>query len=199
MVVGHEHKGYTAMKQKDGRVAVEIRSCGVELGRLDLAIDTLHHKVAFAEWKRIAINAHEVALAPDVGRQIAHWEAKVSKTVDVPIGEAKRTLKGNELRLLIERAMAEETGADFAWVNQGNVRDVLPEIGRFPGSRLSPAIAKEHSIDPDREYTVATTDFAATNQASKGELSATGLDFPKVGPLQRDAVIDWIKKKRIVE
>jgi len=29
-------------------------------------------------------------------------------------------------------------------------------------------------------------------------LDASGLRFPRSGPLQRDAVIEWIKKKKVV-
>jgi len=70
--------------------------------------------------------------------------------------------------------------------------------GRFKGSRLPPAMTAEHPVDPNQEYTVATTDFTAANQASSDQLSTTGLEFPKIGPLQRDAVIDWIRKKQVV-
>jgi hypothetical protein len=45
---------------------------------------------------------------------------------------------------------------------------------------------------------LATTDFTATNQADKAQLGASGLKFPRTGPLQRDAVIEWIKKKKVV-
>ncbi len=57
------------------------------------------------------------------------------------------------------------------------------------------AITDRYTVEPGREYTVTTTDFTADNQASHDQLDATGLEFPKTGPLQRDAVIAWIKKK----
>jgi hypothetical protein len=84
-----------------------------------------------------------------------------------------------------------------------NIWNVLPfdnriVTARFKGSQLPSAMTADHPVDPDREYTVATTDFTAANQASSDQLSTTGLEFPKVGPLQREAVIDWIKKKQVV-
>lgn len=218
VVAGHDHRGYGALKQMDGRVAVELRGYGVELGRLDLDVDVPHKKVVSSGWKRIPIDSHKLAPAADVAKLVAEWESKVAGIVDVPIGESKRKLAGNELRALIERAMAERTGADFAWVNRGNVRDILPQgkllarsiwnilpfdnrivIGRFKGSQLPPAITKEHPVEPDKEYAVATTDFTAANQASADELNMSGLQFNEVGPLQRDAVIDWIKHRKVVE
>ena len=71
-------------------------------------------------------------------------------------------------------------------------------MGNFKGSELPPAITSRYPVDPDREYTVATTDFTATNQADKAQLGASGLRFPRTGPLQRDAVIEWVKKKKVV-
>ena len=64
-----------------------------------------------------------------MAREVAKWESKVSKLVDVPIGEATARLERNnpELRKMIERAMAEQSGADIAWINPGNVRDTMPE------------------------------------------------------------------------
>ena len=74
--------------------------------------------------------------APDVAREVAKWESKVSKLVDVPIGESTERMERNNplLRKMVERAMAEETGADIAWINTGNVRDTMPQgtIWRAP-------------------------------------------------------------------
>jgi 2',3'-cyclic-nucleotide 2'-phosphodiesterase (5'-nucleotidase family) len=217
-VAGHTHTAYPAMMNIDGRAGVLVNAYGVEFGRLDLQVDMAGKKLRSAEWKKIPINS---AIEPDpqVARLVAEWESKVTKLVDTPIGESRVRLARNsaELRGLIETAMAEETGSDIAWINAGNVRDVLPEgrllarniwnilpfdnyivIGKFKGSQLPPAITKRHPVDPNREYTVATTDFTAANQSAPEELRTSGLQFPKTGPLQRDAVIDWIKKKKVV-
>jgi 2',3'-cyclic-nucleotide 2'-phosphodiesterase (5'-nucleotidase family) len=217
-IVGHAHKEYAKLHNFDGRVGALVTSYGVELGRLDLEVDITAHKLKSAEWKIIPVDSKKLTPDPVVAREVAEWEAKVSKIVDVPIGEAKRRFEKRDLQLLIERAMAEETGSDLAWINLGNVRDVIPAgpvlaravwnilpfdnavvIGTFKGSQLPPKVREGHSIDPDREYTLATTDFTAANQASNDQLGVSGLAFAKTAAMQRDMVIDWIKKKKILE
>lgn len=215
VVVGHNHNGYPEMKSVDGRVAVLVHGYGVELGRLDLKVDMAGKKLQSAEWKRIPIDA-KLQPAPKVAREVAGWEAKVSKIVDVPIGESKKRLEGRELQLLLEQALAEETGSDLAFVNRGGVRDVIPEgrvlaravwniqpfdnvvvVGTFKGSELPPAIREGHTIQNEREYKVATLDFVATNQAA--QFKTTGLKFPvNTGILAREMVIEWIRKKRLL-
>jgi len=218
VVAGHSHEGYPAMTNIDGRVAVLVPAYGVQLGRLDLKVDVGAKKVLSAEWTKIPIVA-SIPPAPDVAREVAKWESKVSRLVDVPIGEATARLERNnpELRKMIERAMAEQSGADIAWINPGNVRDRMPEgrilartvwnilpfdnyilLGKFKGSELPPSITKRYPVEPDREYTVATTDFTVANQSDKDQLNASGLHFQQTGPLQRDAMIEWIKKKKVV-
>ncbi len=215
VVVGHNHNGYPEMKSVDGRVAVLAHGYATELGRLDLKVDLAGKKLQSAEWKKIPIDA-KVQPEPRVAREIAGWEAKVSKIVDVPIGESKKRLEGRELQLLLEQALAEETKSDLAFVNRGGVRDVIPEgrvlaravwniqpfdnmvvVGTFKGSELPPAIREGHTIEPDREYKVATLDFVATNQAA--QFKTTGLKFPEnTGILARDMVIGWIRKRRLL-
>jgi 2',3'-cyclic-nucleotide 2'-phosphodiesterase (5'-nucleotidase family) len=218
VIAGHEHDGYPALKNIEGRFAVQGKSYGVELGRLDLRVDVPRHSVVSADWKRIPIDSKTISPDIEVAEAVAGWEGKVSKVVDVPIGVARHTLSKRELRVLVEQAMADQTGADIAWVNTGNIRDILPEgpllarhiwnilpfdnlilLGRFQGRQLPEAITKEHPVDPDKEYTVAVTDFAAANQSSADQLNTSGLVFDKTGPLQRDAVIDWIKRKGTIE
>ena len=218
VVAGHNHEGYPSMMNVDGRVAVLVRAYGVQLGRLDLKVDMAAKKVRSAEWTKIPIDS-TIPPAPDVAREVAKWESQVSKLVDIPIGESTLRMERNDpaLRKMIEQAMAEQAGADIAWVNGGNIRDYLPKgqilarniwnilpfdnyivTGKFKGSDLPPAITKRYPVQADREYTVATSDFTATNQSADDQLNTTGLRFPHTGPLQRDAVIEWIKKKKVV-
>jgi 2',3'-cyclic-nucleotide 2'-phosphodiesterase (5'-nucleotidase family) len=218
VVAGHTHVAYKSMMNVDGRVAVLVDSYGAELGRLDLQVDMAGKKLKSAEWKRIAIDK-TYAEDPAVKKLVNSWEAKVTKLVDTPIGESTMRMDRNHpvLRKLIEQAMAEETGADIAWINTGNIRDTMPEgriltrnlwnilpfdnyivMGKFKGKDLPPKITERYPVDPDKEYTVATSDFTATNQSASDQLNTTGMSFPNTGPLQRDAVIDWIKKKKVV-
>jgi 2',3'-cyclic-nucleotide 2'-phosphodiesterase (5'-nucleotidase family) len=217
-IVGHTHKEYAKLHNFDGRVGALVTSYGAELGRLDLQVDITAHKLKSAEWKIIQVDSQKLTPDPKIASDIAHWEAKVSKIVDVPIGEAKHRFERRDLQILVERAMAEETGSDFAWVNLGNVRDVIPAgtimartiwnilpfdnavvIGKFKGSQLPPKVREGRALDPDRDYTLAITDFTAANQASTDQLNVSGLAFPKTAAMQRDMVIAWIKKKKILE
>jgi 5'-nucleotidase/UDP-sugar diphosphatase len=217
-VVGHVHDGYAQMHQNGHRYAVEVKAYGVELGRLDVRFDLTKHEIVSAVWKHIPIDSTAIAPAPDVAKEVAKWEAKVSRIVDVPIGEAKHALSKEQLRPLVERAMAEATGADFAYITTGDIRAALPQgkflarsiwnmlpfedhvvVGSFKGRELPPVITARYPVEPDREYKVAVTQFLATNQASPSQLSATGLKFPVTGPKQRDAMLTWVSKKRIIE
>jgi 2',3'-cyclic-nucleotide 2'-phosphodiesterase (5'-nucleotidase family) len=216
VVAGHSHVAYPEMMNVDGRVAVLVNDYGTQLGRLDLQVDLAAKKLRSAAWKKIPIDA-SITPDPHVAREVAKWEGKVSKLVDIPIGEASRRIEGKELRALLERAIAEETGSDLAFVNAGGIRDVFPQgpllarhvwnifpfenhivIGKFKGSELPQVIKDRGGIDPNREYTFATADYTVTNQFLPDELGTTGLVFPKIEGLERDVVIDWIKKKKIL-
>jgi 2',3'-cyclic-nucleotide 2'-phosphodiesterase (5'-nucleotidase family) len=216
VISGHAHRGLDQPKRVDRRVVVRVNAYGEELGRLDLMVDTQKKSVASSTWKRLPVDAKTISPAPDVAKAVAAWEAKVSKLVDVPIGEAKREFARKDLKELMERAMAEETGADFAFMNPGGIRDFIPKgtilarhvwnvmpfdnhvvVGTFKGSQLPAMVTAGRQVDPDREYKLAVPDFVASNQ--KPEMGTTDLQFPIIGPLQRDLLIDWIKKKKVLE
>jgi len=114
--------------------------------------------------------------------------------------------------------MAEEMKTDFAFLNSGAIRNTLPRgrlvarhiwnimpfdnivvVGRVKGRQLPAALISGRTVDPDREYTLATTDFTAANQAETGHLGTSGLTFTEDGPLLRDMLITWIERKRVVE
>ena len=215
IVAGHEHTGLENMRRVEDRVGVRVKSYGRELGRLELDIDTAQRKVVKAAWRHIEIN-EKIAPAPDVAKLVGEWEEKVAKIVDEPIGESVRAFSTAEVKVLMERVMRDATGADFAFMNQGGVRDVLPRgrilarnvwnimpfdnrvmIGKFKGKDLPAVVTKGDTIEPEKEYTLAVSDFTAENQ--KTQLRVTGLVFPQNGPLMRDAMIDWIRKRKIVE
>jgi 5'-nucleotidase / UDP-sugar diphosphatase len=217
VVAGHNHASYPKMMNVDGRVAVLVQGYGVELGRLDLKVDAAAKKVRSAEWKKIRIDK-SIPEDQTVAALVKTWEDKVTKIVDTPIGESTRRITDRaELRPIIEKAMAEQVGADIGWMNLGGIRDVLPQgqllarhiwnilpfdnyivTGKFKGSELPPAITDRYPVDPNREYTVAVPDFTMMNQAAKEQLGTTGMKFPNTGPLQRDAVVEWVKKKKVI-
>jgi 2',3'-cyclic-nucleotide 2'-phosphodiesterase (5'-nucleotidase family) len=148
-----------------------------------------------------------------VAASVADWEGKVSKIVDVPIGEAHRQLTTAELTPIIEAGLAAETGADLAYMNTGGVRDILPAgrilkrhiwnilpfdnevvIGKFKGSELPQEIAKGKTIDPDRIYTVVSLDYVVAMQFKKRQSA-----FTDTHRILRDVIIDWIEKKKVLE
>ena len=215
IIAGHEHAGLETMRRVEDRVGVRVKSYGRELGRLELDVDMAQRKVVQAEWKRIAIS-DKITPAPDVAKLVGEWEEKVAKIVDEPIGESARAFSNAEVKVLLERVMRDTTGADFAFMNLGGVRDVLPRgrilarnvwnimpfdnrvmIGRFKGKDLPAVVTKGKTIEPEKEYTLAVSDFTAENQ--KTQLRVTGLVFPQIGALMRDVMIDWIRKQKILE
>jgi 2',3'-cyclic-nucleotide 2'-phosphodiesterase (5'-nucleotidase family) len=97
------------------------------------------------------------------------------------------------------------------------VRDIVPEgqllvrhiwqimpfdndvvVGTFKGRDLPAVVVGNSRIDPDREYTLAVTDFTAAHQDAREHLGTTGLKFPNNVGLMRDLLIDWFRKKKVV-
>lgn len=217
IVTGHAHRGIPAAMERDGRVLVRARAYAEELGRLDLQVDVGNKSVASWKWRQIPVRA-AAKPARDVARAVAHWEREVARVVDVPVAESRRAFTKAEVKALIERAMRERAGADFAFMNMGGVRDVVPRgrvlarhiwniipfdnkvvIGAIKGSRLPETVTAGKTIDPGREYRLATSDFSAANQSSPTELRSTGLEFPEQGPLLRDLLLEWVKEQKTLD
>jgi len=217
-ILGHLHDGFPEMLHVDHRYAVQEKAYGVELGRLEVRFDLTKHEIVSAVWKHIPIDSRKITPAPDVAAAVQKWESKVSRIVDVPIGEAKHSFTREEIRPMVEQAMAEATGADFAFITLGDIRTTIPQgkllarniwnmlpfedaivVGTFKGRELPPSITVRHPVEPDREYKVAVTRFVAVNQASPSQLNATGLKFPTTGPKQRDAMLAWVSRKKVLD
>src|ERR1035441_3792016 len=114
-VTGHIHTGITEAHSHDGRVLVRLKSYGVEIGRLDLKVDTATHKLADWKWKRIPVDSSKTAPAADVAALVDNWEAQVKALVDRPLAISKREFTPREIKTLMEKALREETGADFVF------------------------------------------------------------------------------------
>ena len=103
-------------------------------------------------------------------------------------------------------------------MNQGGVRDILPDgqllvrhiwnimpfdnrvlVGTFKGRDLPQVVIGDRQIDPDREYTLAVSDYTAENQNTNENLRTTGLKFPNDVGLMRDILIDWFRKMKVIE
>jgi len=218
IVTGHLHNGLEHEMSHDGRVLVRVKSDGEELGRLELKVDTAKKAPVSWTWKRIPIEASKIEPAADVAAQVKRWEDEVTARVDRPLAVSKKQFTKAEVKTLIERAVREETGADFAFMNAGGVRDILPEgpllerhiwnimpfvnvvvIGKFKGGDLPAVVLGDRKVDAAREYTLAVTDFTAANQGAASELRTTGLKFGDDVGLLRDLIIDWCRKKQTIE
>jgi 5'-nucleotidase / UDP-sugar diphosphatase len=218
-VTGHIHAGIQEAFSRDGRVLVRMKGYGEELGRLELKVDTEKKAPTSWTWKRIAIDSTKIEPAADVAALVKHWEDEVTARVDAPLAVSKRAFTKVEMKALIERAIRDETGADFSWMNLGGVRDLVPQgqllvrnvwnimpfdnlvvVGTFKGRDLpAVVIPKDRQVDPDRDYTLAVSDFTAANQGTAENLRVTGLKFPNELGLLRDLLIDWFQKKKVIE
>ncbi|MGP8243110.1 MAG: bifunctional metallophosphatase/5'-nucleotidase [Bryobacteraceae bacterium] len=218
LVSGHVHTGIAEPRVVDGRIMVRVKSYTQELGRLDLEVDTERKAPVSWKWKIIPIAAG-TPQAADVAKKVAYWEDQVKARVDRPLAVARHSFNTkDEIKALEERAIREETGADFAFVNRGSVRDVLPEgqllerniwdimpfdnrvvVGTFKGRDLPPVVLGGKTVESDREYTLAVSDFTAANQNTAENLQTTGLEFPHDVGLLRDILIDWFRKQKVIE
>lgn len=217
-ITGHIHEGLIEAKSHDGRVLVRMKCYGEDLGRLDLQVDTATGKLADWAWKKIPVDSTAIAPAADVAALVTQWESRVKEMVDRPLAVSRRAFSQSEVKTLIERALRDETGADFAFVNAGGVRDGLPQgqlqerdiwnimpfddqvaVGTFKGKDLPPVVLGGRTVDPGRDYTLAVSDFTAANQATAENLQTTGLKFPNEVGVMRDLILDWFRKKKVIE
>ena len=185
---------------------------------LEPAVDTEKKAPVSWTWKRLPVDGRELEPAGDVAVQVNRWEDEVSKQVDQPVADSLRHFGPSEIKRLIEQAMRDETGADFAFINQGGVRDILPRgqllvrhiwnimpfdnrvvFGKFKGRDLPPVVLGDQKVDPEREYTLAVSDFTAANQSADEQLRSSGLRFSGDGGLLRDVLVDWFRKKRVID
>jgi 5'-nucleotidase len=197
---------------------IRVRSYGEQIGRLDLEVDTQKKAITGSKWRAIPVDSASYPPAPDVERVVARWENEVAKVVDIPIGSSARRFSRQEVKALMEQAMRERLKADFAFMNFGGVRDIIPQgvilarhiwnvmpfdnrvvIGKFKGSLLPQKVLNGHTVEPDREYTLAVTDFTAETQSEADGLGSPGYKFPEEGPLLRDLLIEWIKDKKVLQ
>ncbi|NIM61671.1 MAG: hypothetical protein GTO30_08455, partial [Acidobacteria bacterium] len=128
----------------------------------------------------------------------------------IDLAIAGRDFSRKEMKELFERALVEETDADFAYINPGAVRAVFyegPLLERdvwnampfedyiatvtIAGSELPAFIVEEHGLDPEQEYRFATIDFVVAQWHKRG-LGALQVEH---GELFRDLLIRWIRKQ----
>ena len=218
LVTGHAHNGLLQPLMQDGRILVRAKAYGEELGRLELKVDTAKKAPVGYTWKHIPVDSTSTAPAADVATLVKHWEDEVSARVDTPLAVSARAFDKREVKGLIERAMRTQTGANFAFMNLGGVRDIIPKgqllvrhiwdimpfdnrvvVGTFKGRDLPAVVLGGRRVEPDRNYTLAVSDFTAANQSTAENLRTTGLQFPHDAGLLRDVLIDWFRKKKLID
>jgi len=218
LVAGHIHTGIPEAMTFNGRVAVRVKSYGEELGRLELKVDTEKKAPVAWTWKHIEIASRTLEPDPRMAQDVRKWEDAVAAQVDRPLATSERAFNKEQVKALIETALRDETHSDFAWMNLEGVRDSLPKgqllerniwnvmpfdddvvIGTFPGKDLPPRVTGGRRIDPGRTYTLAVSDYTAANQETSENLGTTGLQFPRNVGLLRDLLIDWCRKKKVID
>ncbi len=217
VVSGHEHTGMKAPLSEGDRVLVRVQAKGEELGRLETVVNKETKSLASWNWKRIPVDRGS-PVAADVAREVARWEAEVARVVDRPIGASEREFNPQEVRALIEEAMIQATGADFAFMNQGGVRARIPRgpllerhiwnvmpfdnlvvTAKVKGRALPAVVAQGRAVDPEKTYSLAVSDFTAANQSDPSQLGVTGLEFSNDGPLLRDVILDYVRSRGILK
>ncbi len=217
-ITGHIHSGMSAEKTFEGRVLVRVKSYGEELGQLKLRVDTDKKAPVSFAWQRIPVDDSQLTPDPAVAREIAAWEGKVAAQVDLPLAVATRAFNKMEVKHLIEQALREETHSDFAWMNMGGIRATIPQgqltdrniwnimpfdndvvIGTFKGRDLPKNVTGKVVVEPDRNYTLAVSDYTAANQGTPENLGTSGLEFPKNAGLMRDILLKWFRDKKTIE
>ena len=77
--------------------------------------------------------------------------------------------------------------------------DNLVVTARVKGRALPPVVTQGAAIDPDKEYTLAVSDFTAANMSAPSQLGVSGLEFGKDGPLLRDVILDWVRRQKVLQ
>ena len=218
IVSGHLHNGMEQAMTTPDHILVRVRGYGEQLGRLELKVDTEKKAVVSWAWKYVVVDNDTTKPAADVAALVKVWEDKVAEVVDHPLATSKRQLAKAEVRTLLEQAMIQASGADFAFMNSGGVRDILPAgpllvrhvwnimpfdnrvaWGVFKGRDLPEIVKKNHTLDPDKDYKLAVPDFVAENQSAPDTLNTKGLKFEHDSGLLRDALETLIRDRKVIE
>lgn len=218
IVSGHLHNGMEQAMTTPDHILVRVRGYGEQLGRLELKVDTEKKAVVSWTWRYVVVDNDTTKPAADVAALVKVWEDKVAEVVDHPLAISKRQLPKAEVRTLLEQAMIQASGADFAFMNSGGVRDILPAgqllvrhvwnimpfdnrvaWGVFKGRDLPGIVKKNHIIDPDKDYKLVVPDFVAENQSAPDTLNTKGLKFEGDSGLLRDALETLIRDRKVIE
>ncbi len=213
VISGHDHSGLSEPITDVDTAILRVRAFGQQVGRLELTVDVDSDMVTAWSWESRPVQ--DVA-EPDAGTLeiVQAWEAKVSALVDIDLATVGRDYDRPGMKKLFERALVEETGADFAYVNPGGVRALFFEgpllvrdvwnampfedyvvTGTIAGSELPDFIIEEHGLDRERSYRFATIDFVVAQWKQRGHGSLE----VEHGELFRDLLVRWIGEQERLE
>jgi hypothetical protein len=77
--------------------------------------------------------------------------------------------------------------------------DNLVVIAKVKGRDLPAVVLDGRTVEPNRDYTLAVSDFTAANQSARSQLQTTGLKFGDDVGLLRDMILDWFRKTKVIE
>jgi len=206
VISGHGHSGLSEPLSDDDSAVLRVRAFGHQIGRLELTVDIESDEVREWSWEIVPVK-DVVEPDPETLKVVQAWEKKVSELVDIDLATVGHDYDRHEMKVLFERALAEETGADFAYINPGAVRamffagpllvrhvwNAMPfedyiATGTIRGSEVPAFLREERELDPEREYRFATIDFVVAQWHRRG-LGALEVEH---GELFRDLLIRWI-------
>ena len=114
--------------------------------------------------------------------------------------------------------MRDAVQADFAFMNPGGIRDRLPKgtilarhmwnimpfdnrvlVADLPGSSVPAAVLGNRTVQPGRRYTLALPDYVAENESERASLGLAPFEFRKTDLTVRDALINWTKKRKVLD
>lgn len=210
VISGHAHAGLSEALTDDDTAVVRVKAFGHQVGRLELSVDIEKDEVLAWSWKALQVK-DVIEPEPETREVVQAWEKKVSKLVDIDLATAGHDYNRGEMKTLFERALVEETGADFAYVNPGAVRAAFFEgpllvrhvwnampfedyiaTGTISGSEIPDFLREERGLDPERDYHFATIDFVVAQWHKRG-LGALEVEH---GELFRDLLIRWIGEQQ---
>lgn len=219
IIGGHTHTKVLPPVKVGNTYVAQAGYYGAYVGKIELTVDTETDKMIAFEGTLIPAAALP---RPDkkVERLVKRWEKKVAKKVDFKIATSPRDYTKVEMLPFLQDIMQQATGADFGYYNMGGIRDVFRK-GRITARHiwniepfsnvLVTASAKGHvwkqvmqreetqeariaSLDNNKIYTVAVSDFVAA-QAAKAVGDA--ITIHPGSTLLRDVLIEHIRDNGI--
>ncbi len=211
IVGGHSHTFQEKPVLIGKTIIVQAGKHGQYVGVLELTIDTQANTVVSHTGRLVGIPVPGLAPDPETKRVVDKWEEKVSKVVDIKIGENPKALTVEEVKARLEGIWRETYHTDFGYQNLGATRSDLP-AGKILIRNLwniMPFDDQLMILDLDRRqvtqilgpvkfkeekalYTLVTNSDTGPKLAKQFNLPAGRIHLIQV--ILRDPVIEYIKK-----